>query len=391
MIVQEIIDFLAKKEVLILFIILLAAILLYIILWVISFVKKKDQKKKLKTNTQELTKLAEKVKLLEKEQQEATLPPVFRIEQEKVREEIKPLVMEEKKKEPPKVVVKETFTSPVAIEPVVTEIIEPKKDDNVITKEIKLGDNFVSEVEILDANPNEITYKNEVYTKEEAKEELKKLERQLIEQDKKEEKPIFEPIEIKPFKEVTNDEVIPVLDEMLDTKEEVKQENISLTNFEEDQEQNAIISLDELLKRGKTITQDEIIKHEDDGNEPITLQELEAKWKKDKEVVALKDDDEDIEVLETKKEEIPFSYDNIKVEVPKVKIPTMDELFTKSKTPYKPTPVISPIFGIEEDKISSDNSLKLENTANYDKLDAEIRKTNEFLSKLKELQKKLDN
>jgi len=69
----------------------------------------------------------------------------------------------------------------------------------------------------------------------------------------------------------------------------------------------------------------------------------------------------------------------------------MDELFSKSKIPYKPTPVISPIFGIEEDKLSSDNSLKLENTANYDKLDAEIRKTNEFLSKLKELQKKLDN
>ncbi len=390
MIVQEIIDFLAKKEVLILFIILLAAILLYIILWVISFIKKKDEKKKLKTNTQELTKLAEKVKILEKEQQEAALPPVFRIEQEKVREAITPLVMEEKK-EPPKVVVKETFTSPIAIEPVVTEVIEPKKEENVITKEIKLNDDSMSEVEILDANPSEITYKNEVYTKEEAKEELKRLERQLIEQDKKEEKPIFEPIEVKPFKEVTNDEVIPVLDEILDTKEdEVKQENISLTNFEEDQEQNAIISLDELLKRGKTITQDEIIKHEDDGNEPITLQELEAKWKKDQEVVALKNDG-DIEVLETKKEEAPFSYEDIKVEAPKVKIPTMDELFSKSKTPYKPTPVISPIFGIEEDKISSDNSLKLENTANYDKLDAEIRKTNEFLSKLKELQKKLDN
>ena len=387
---QEIIDFLAKKEVLILFIILLSAILLYIILWVISFIKKKDEKKKLKTNTQELTKLAEKVKILEKEQQEAALPPVFRIEQEKVREAITPLVMEEKK-EPPKVVVKETFTSPIAIEPVVTEVIEPKKEENVITKEIKLNDDSMSEVEILDANPSEITYKNEVYTKEEAKEELKRLERQLIEQDKKEEKPIFEPIEVKPFKEVTNDEVIPVLDEILDTKEdEVKQENISLTNFEEDQEQNAIISLDELLKRGKTITQDEIIKHEDDGNEPITLQELEAKWKKDQEVVALKNDG-DIEVLETKKEEAPFSYEDIKVEAPKVKIPTMDELFSKSKTPYKPTPVISPIFGIEEDKISSDNSLKLENTANYDKLDAEIRKTNEFLSKLKELQKKLDN
>ena len=163
MIVQEIIDFLAKKEVFILFIILLAAILLYIILWVISFIKKKDEKKKLKTNTQELTKLAEKVKILEKEQQEAALPPVFRIKQEKVREEIKPLVMEEKK-EPPKIVVKETFTSPIAITPVVTEVIEPKKEENVITKEIKLNDNSLSEVEILDANPSEITYKNEVYT-----------------------------------------------------------------------------------------------------------------------------------------------------------------------------------------------------------------------------------
>ena len=87
---------------------------------------------------------------------------------------------------------------------------------------------------------------------------------------------------------------------------------------------------------------------------------------------------------------VSYAYEDIKVEAPKVKIPTMDELFSKSKTPYKPTPVISPIFGIEEDKLSSDNSLKLENTANYDKLDAEIRKTNEFLSKLKELQKKLD-
>ena len=34
--------------------------------------------------------------------------------------------------------------------------------------------------------------------------------------------------------------------------------------------------------------------------------------------------------------------------------------------------------------------LELENTANYEKLDEEIRKTNEFLATLKELQKKLD-
>ena len=334
---QEIIDFLAKKEVFILFIVLLLAISLYIILWIISFIKKKEEQKKLKTNTQELTKLAEKVKILEKEQQESSAP-VFKIKQEKVTVEVP-----KKKVIPPKVVVTETITSPLGIEPVVTEVIKPKNDETV------------SEIEILDTKPSTITYKDEVYTKEEAQEELKKIEEQLISQDKEE-----------------------------------KQENIKLTNFEEDQEQNAIISLEELLERGKTITQDEIVKHEDDGDEPITLQELEAKWRKDQEVIALKnEEDEDIEILSLD-EEKPFSYEDIKVEETKEKVPTMEELFSKSKVPYKPTPVISPIFGIEEDKLSTNNSLSLENTANYDKLDAEIRKTNEFLSRLKELQKKLD-
>ena len=314
-----------------------AGMLQPIILWIISFIKKKEEQKKLKTNTQELTKLAEKVKILEKEQQESSAP-VFKIKQEKVTVEVP-----KKKVIPPKVVVKETFTSPLGIEPVVTEVIKPKNDETV------------SEIEILDTKPSTITYKDEVYTKEEAQEELKKIEEQLISQDKEE-----------------------------------KQENIKLTNFEEDQEQNAIISLEELLERGKTITQDEIVKHEDDGDEPITLQELEAKWRKDQEVIALKnEEDEDIEILSLD-EEKPFSYEDIKVEETKVKVPTMEELFSKNKVPYKPTPVISPIFGIEEDKLSTNNSLSLENTANYDKLDVEIRKTNEFLSRLKELQKKLD-
>ena len=38
----------------------------------------------------------------------------------------------------------------------------------------------------------------------------------------------------------------------------------------------------------------------------------------------------------------------------------------------------------------NDNNMELENTANYEKLDEEIKKTNEFLKVLKELQKKLD-
>lgn len=413
---QELIDFLAKKEVLIIFIILMIAIFLYIILWVISFIKKKNEKKKLKNNTQELTKLAEQVKILEKEQREV-LPPVFRIKEEKVDfpkiikrekkkevEKVVPIKKEEiKKEEPvkkeePKVVVKETFVSPVATLPVVTEVIEPKKEEPAITKTINFNDSL-EEVEILDvtSSPDVITYKDEVYTQEEAKEELKRLERKLILQDKKEHEEVITPVNIKvepkEVKEVTNEEVIPVLDEMLDNAKE----NITLTNFEQDQEENAIISLEELLERGRVITQEEIVKHEDDGNEPITLQELEARWKNDKEIVSMKEQEntkeEEIELLEVTPEVEQASIKEEPIfEIPeeRVKVPTMDELFAKSKKPYTPTPVISPIFGIEEENLSRNNSLSLENTANYDKLDAEIRKMNEFLSKLRELQKKLN-
>lgn len=415
--VQELIDFLAKKEVLIIFIILIIAIFLYIILWVISFIKKKNEKKKLKNNTQELTKLAEQVKLLEKEQREV-LPPVFRIKEEivdfpkiikrekkQVKEKVVPIKKEEIKKEEPvkkeeaKVVVKETFVSPVATLPVVTKVIEPKKEEQAITKTIKFNDSL-EEVEILDVTPSPdlITYKDEVYTQEEAREELKRLERELILQDKKEQEenvitPINDIVEPKEVKEVTNEEVIPVLDEMLENTKE----NITLTNFEQDQEENAIISLEELLERGRVITQEEIVKHEDDGNEPITLQELEERWKNDKEIVSMKEQEntkeEEIELLEVTPEVEQASIKEEPIfEIPeeRVKVPTMDELFAKSKKPYTPSPVISPIFGIEEENLSRNNSLSLENTANYDKLDAEIRKTNEFLSKLRELQKKLD-
>ena len=55
---------------------------------------------------------------------------------------------------------------------------------------------------------------------------------------------------------------------------------------------------------------------------------------------------------------------------------------------FKSSPIISPIYGIEKEV--SDNDMELENTADYEKLDQEIKKTNEFLMTLRELQSKLD-
>ena len=57
---------------------------------------------------------------------------------------------------------------------------------------------------------------------------------------------------------------------------------------------------------------------------------------------------------------------------------------------FKNSPIISPIFGIEGINNKEANDLELENTANYEKLDQEIKKTNEFLMTLKELQSKLE-
>ena len=65
------------------------------------------------------------------------------------------------------------------------------------------------------------------------------------------------------------------------------------------------------------------------------------------------------------------------------------ELYSEHKK-FKSSPVISPVYGIEHPTSTNANDIELENTANYEKLDEEIRKTNEFLMTLKELQKKLD-
>ena len=64
---------------------------------------------------------------------------------------------------------------------------------------------------------------------------------------------------------------------------------------------------------------------------------------------------------------------------------------------FKISPVISPVYGTVKEEpteifedFNSNAKLKLEQTANLEKLDEELRKTNEFLAVLKELQKKLD-
>ena len=360
---ENVIDFLATKEVLIVLAIIGLILFVYFILWFHEFMKKHEEKKKLQNNTMQLNKLVEEVAKARKE--EATnVTPITKEEPktEEVKEEKAevPLVKEEKVEieEPtPDVVIESVASSPIEVEPVVVSV---KENPVNINDSIILNEKYEEKVEVLEPevitpvespkNEEEvIKYKDEVYTESEAKAELERITEEL--------------------KKLENED---------------KEENIELTKFETEQEENAIISLDELIAKGKTITeQNEVTQYQDDGNEPISIQELEERYRKEKDQVEV------LEVEEEPKTEKPkLSIDDFLSA--KEKVPSINEAYTEKKSTYHPSPIISPIYGIEEEPVKKNTTLELENTANYEKFDEEIRKTNEFLSKLKELQQKLD-
>ena len=376
---ENVIDFLATKEVLIVLAIIGLILFVYFILWFHEFMKKHEEKKKLQNNTMQLNKLVEEVAKARKEEA-SNATPITKEEpkKEEVKEEkvevplvnnttvVSPTVVpevevkEEKSeiKEPThEVVIESVASSPIEVEPVVVSVKENPVNTN---DSIMLNDKFEEKVEVVEPtvitpvespkNEEEvIKYKDEVYTESEAKAELERITEEL--------------------KKLENED---------------KEENIELTKFETEQEENAIISLDELIAKGKTITeQNEVTQYQDDGNEPISIQELEERYRKEKEQVEV------LEVEEEPKTEKPkLSIDDFLSA--KEKVPSINEAYTEKKSTYHPSPIISPIYGIEEEPVKKNTTLELENTANYEKFDEEIRKTNEFLSKLKELQQKLD-
>ena len=122
--------------------------------------------------------------------------------------------------------------------------------------------------------------------------------------------------------------------------------------------------------------EEEVKEYEDESNVLISITELEN----------LKQEKLDLDI----KEEPVVPLTIVKEEDIRPNINIKEETVTPKYT-FKSTPFISPIYGIEgNDEVQDNNVMNLENSANYEKFDEEIRKTNEFLSTLKELQKKLD-
>lgn len=137
--------------------------------------------------------------------------------------------------------------------------------------------------------------------------------------------------------------------------------------FEEEQEQNAIISYDELAKNfDRLYDESEKIQYIEDDSLPINIEELYQKNE---------------EILNPRKVKLEdLNTVQVKLEKELKKEPTNNG--------FRSSPLISPVYGIQN-KPSTNNTRSNVSSSNYE-VDEEMRKTNEFLKTLKELQKNLD-
>jgi len=146
--------------------------------------------------------------------------------------------------------------------------------------------------------------------------------------------------------ELVNRDIINLDDITKKMEQDIENKNIILTSFEEEQEENSIISYDELLQKTIKLPLDDINQH---ANE------------------------------EVKKTEINYSnsYE--------------EKLITQEEKKFTSSPLISPVHGVKQDRnILIDNNDYLEKTLSIRGLSSEIKKNDEFLKALKDLKNNLD-
>lgn len=229
-----------------------------------------------------------------------------------------------------------------SLEPITVSVVEEKKE--------------VEEEKEMTIEVDEEKENKEVYFEE-------------MEDESFEEKPVITPVQeeiVMPSLEVKKEKKrLDILDELEEIENNLPNKKDDVTNFEMEQERTAIISLDELLKKSEDLYSDNEVVQYDDGNEPISIDEVLKMFKKD--------DEEEVQTIEEKS--VPEVFQEV-VEEEKVKEQVEEkELYSKKET----IPFISSIYGIEQDN----NALEFENTATYEKLDRQNQ--NDFITQLREM------
>lgn len=378
-IMNELLEFLTSKEIIVVYIVAGVACLLC---FAIYLVEKNNEKFRKRHNTRELNKLVDQIK------EETNINGNVSIENYE-KPVVEPMIVSSERVNDNAASVVELLESTAEMQKVVeiknertqTEVagninLQKETEEPIIIKNVQKTPE-VLETENLEVMEN-VSKQEEVIDNNSIKEEIE-LQYTSIEPD-----------------QVTAKLELEKLTEELKKQEELEQpENIALTSYEESQEENAIISLEELVKKSKEMyAANELSQYADEGNEPISLQDLEKQMGDAKaprydepfiieNVVPTEELEEVVEIAQESKKTV--TLDDFKT----VQTDTAPTSVATNKK-FQSSPIISPIYGIERRDTTSGTDLELENTANYDKLDEEIKKTNEFLMTLKELQKKLD-
>ena len=226
------------------------------------------------------------------------------------------------------------------------EYVEEESKEEPITVSLVEEDNETLEVPVKEDKPEEIYFEEMADESYEIKPEINPI----IEESEE----IFIPkVEAKEEKKV-----LDAFEEFEEIENNLPNNKDDITNFEAEQERTAIISLDELLKRSDELYNGNEVVQYDDGNEPISIDEV---------IKMFKRDDDKSETIEVK--ELPEVFQEV------VQEKEQKELYSKKET----IPFISSIYGIEKEN----NALEFENTATYEKLDRE--QYDDFVTQLKEM------
>lgn len=248
---------------------------------------------------------------------------------------------------------------------VVSEIISHRKNKKIELMEEDLEESK-EEVVLLEESKPEVSaqvIETPVLEVEEVHEEIQEIKIEeteevvveTIEPLIEEIEPVIIKIETEEEKNMDSREKAQI--ELLKAEEELEHEfslEDTITNLEAIEEENAIISYQELLSNTAELS----VVTCDDGDEPITMDEVFKMFQNSS--------DEGIDITEMLSS-VPLS-----------------EAYQGN---FSETPYLSPINGIEGESLTE---IQLENTANLEKLEKEIRKTNEFLNILNELKKNLE-
>ena len=388
---RDLVEFLTSQEIMIIYAIAFGLCVFCVVSYI---VKINSSKYRMKNNTRELNKLVGEIKEKTNEEEISYLDDKEDSFQGPVLENVttnNDLKMDEGSS------VIELLESTAEIQGTISEQSKSSEVEEIEELEPIVIEPIVSlenDINTVDTNKIEVNNENEIESNS------NESEVELVSQESQEkQEEALQYTSVEPSPEDARRELDRLKEELtLQQAQEDEMENIALNNYEEEQEANAIISLEELVQKSKDMYEaNELTQYADEGNEPISLQDLERKL--DKKASELEDtfiienvvpESELLEAEEENNEAVIVNSEAINTNtVNTVSVREMPEI--SSERIFKSSPIISPIYGIEKkDTDMSPTEIELENTANYDKLDEEIKKTNEFLMTLRELQKKLD-